>query len=198
MAAVLVALSAATGAAAAVVAPVADAGVGRAPDCTRPYTDASPWNRPIPPSATYDSNSAARVKAIGGSLSSDPTQFTYPVYYATAATPKRTVTLSGWLSRSNAAGSTFSNIEKATVQVRVPAGAAPASGSDAQVIIVDLSTGHEWGFFNFRAVRGGFVAQNGYRYNVGSNGAPTVNANGNGFVARGAGISLPRWARASV
>ncbi|MGI9657402.1 MAG: hypothetical protein ACR2OD_00730, partial [Gaiellaceae bacterium] len=163
-------------------------GVGQAPDCTRPYTDASPWNTAIPASATYEANSAARVGAIGGNLSSDPTQFTYPVYYASAATPKRAVTLSGWLSQSNADGSTFANIQNATVQVPVPAGAAPAAGSDAQVIIIDLSTGDEWGFFNFGAAGAGFQATNGYRYNVGWNGAPTTNANGNGFVARGAGV----------
>ena len=166
----------------------AHAGVGQAPDCTRPYTDASPWNTPIPSSAAYESNSAARVNAIGVNLSSDPTQFTYPVYYATAATPKRTVTLSGWLSRSNADGSSFSNIQNARLEARVPTGAAPASGSDAQVIIIDLTTGFEWGFFSFRAVGAGFEAQNGYRYNVGANGAPIANANGSGFVARGAGI----------
>ena len=166
----------------------AHAGVGQAPDCTRPYTDASPWNTPIPASATYEANSAARVGAIGGNLSSDPTQFTYPVYYATAATPKRPVTLSGWLSQSSSDGGTFGNTQNATVQVPVPAGAAPASGSDAQVIIIDLSTGDEWGFFNFGAAGAGFQAVNGYRYNVGGNGAPATNANGNGFVARGAGV----------
>ncbi len=183
------ALAAALFAALLATTDAAQAGVGEAPECTRPYSDASPWNTPIPAGAGYLPNSAARVNAIGGNLSSDPTQYTYPVYYATASTPKRPVTLSGWFSRTRPDGTTFTNIQKTTVQVPVPAGAAPASGSDAQVIIIDRASGREWGFYNFGAAGpGAYRAQNGYRYSVGLNGAPATNANGNGFVARGAGV----------
>lgn len=167
---------------------VAHGGVGQAPDCTRPYSDASPWNTPIAAGAAYESDSQARVNAIGGNLSSDPSQYTYPVYYATSSTPIRPVKVSGWLSRSSANGATFGNIESPTVQVRVPAGAQPAAGSDAQVIIIDLTTGDEWGFYNFAAAAdGSLTAANGYRYATQGSAAP-VHPRGNGFAARGAGI----------
>ncbi len=166
----------------------AQAGIGSPSDCTRPYSDASPWNTRIATGVPYEPNSAARVAAIGGSLSSDPTQFTYPVYYATASTPTRQVQLSGWLSRSSPDGATFGNVANATVQVPVPAGAAPAAGSDAQVIIVDLATGYEWGFFNFATTQAGtLTAVNGYQYAFAGSATP-VHAHGNGFVARGGGV----------
>ena len=166
----------------------AHAGVVPEGSCTPPYQASSPWNTPIGVAPVYESNTAARVNAIGGNLSSDPTQFTYPVYYATASTQTREVQLSGWFSRANADGTTFTNHENATVQVPVPPGAAPASGGDAQVIIIDRSTGKEWGFFNFSAGPGNtFTAANGYGYTVNGSATP-VHAHGNGFVARGAGV----------
>ncbi len=166
----------------------AHAGVVPEGSCSPPYQASSPWNTPIVVGPAYEPNTAARVNAIGGSLSSDPTQFTYPVYYATASTPTRQVQLSGWFSRANADGTTFTNHESATVQVPVPPAAAPASGSDAQVIIIDRSTGKEWGFFNFSTGAGNtFTAANGYGYTVNGSATP-VHAHGNGFVARGAGV----------
>ena len=164
----------------------AQAGVGQAPDCTRPYSDASPWNTPIA-GATYAADSAAKLNAIGGNLSSDPTQYTYPVYYADASTPRRTVTINGAFSQTDPSGSSFANSSRTSVQAPIPAGAAPAAGSDAQVIIIDRSTNQEWGFYNFSGSGGSYVAQNGYVYNIGADGVPS-SASGVGFVARGAGV----------
>ena len=98
----------------------AHAGVVPEGSCSPPYQASSPWNTPIGVGPAYEADTAARVNAIGGNLSSDPTQFTYPVYYATAATPTREVQLSGWFSRANADGTTFTNHENETVKVPVP------------------------------------------------------------------------------
>lgn len=89
----------------------AHAGVVPEGSCSPPYQASSPWNTPIGVGPAYEADTAARVNAIGGNLSSDPTQFTYPVYYATAATPTREVQLSGWFSRANADGTTFTGRE---------------------------------------------------------------------------------------
>lgn len=47
--------------------------------CARPYTATSPWNTPVG-AAPQHPRSAFHIGALTGSLSSDPTQYTYPVY----------------------------------------------------------------------------------------------------------------------
>ncbi|MFQ5425726.1 MAG: hypothetical protein ACE5EV_01440, partial [Gaiellales bacterium] len=85
-------------------------GIGRPGSCLRPYSDTSPWNRPLGVSPAYDVNSKARVAALGsGPLTSDPTQFTPPVYYADSATPRPRVKVSGWYSNVTRGGKRLVN-----------------------------------------------------------------------------------------
>src|SRR5438876_12242481 len=61
---------------------------------TRPYSATSPWNTPIS-SPVYDPHSADMVAMLkqtrnGGAITSDPTVYTYPVFWAVANNPKRT------------------------------------------------------------------------------------------------------------
>ena len=68
-----------------------------AADCRRPYADDSPWNTPIREEAAV----LDRDLGIRGELSSSPEQYTYPVYYVSSATPRRTVAVSGWFSNGS-------------------------------------------------------------------------------------------------
>jgi hypothetical protein len=54
----------------------------------RPYTVDSAWNAPIPPGAAIDPHSRALVATIDGPLTSDPNQFSYPVYSIDDTTPR--------------------------------------------------------------------------------------------------------------
>ncbi len=55
--------------------------------CVRPYSDSSPWNTAIGGAPAYAPDSGRRVGQINGELSSDPSQFTYPVYTAARSRP---------------------------------------------------------------------------------------------------------------
>ena len=54
----------------------------------RPYANDSAWNTPIPRGAAIDPHSREMVATIGGPLTSDPNQFSYPIYSINAATPR--------------------------------------------------------------------------------------------------------------
>ena len=155
--------------------------------CARPYAATSPWNTPVG-GAPRHPRSAFHVGALTGALSSDPNQYTYPVYGVTAATPLQTVTVSGWFSNVTDGGRRLVNQRGGTVRLPVPPGAAPAPGSDAQIILVDHATGDEWGASRFARTAGGYRAWNVYHYNVAWSGVPPSAANGGSFANRGAGV----------
>jgi hypothetical protein len=75
-----------------------------------------------------------------------------------------------------------------TLSLPVPPGAAAAAGSDAQIVIVDRSTGDEWGAWQLRQAGDGFRAENGYHYNTRWSGVPPRSPNGSPFGSRGAGV----------
>jgi hypothetical protein len=76
----------------------------------------------------------------------------------------------------------------ATVKLPIPARAAPAAGGDAQIVIVDRSTGDEWGAWRVRRAGREWRAENGYHYNVRWSGVPPRAADGMPFGSRGAGV----------
>jgi hypothetical protein len=70
------------------------------------------------------------------------------------------------------------------VHVRLPDDARAAAGTDAQLIVVDPTTGDEWGFWQLeREASGSWTATNGYHYNTRWSGVPP-----RGFGSRGAGV----------
>lgn len=113
----------------------------------RPYTFESPWNTPIPANAVEDSNSAAMIGTISGSLRSDPTQYTYPVYLADSTTPRVTMTCSGTASTINQDGTRTSSSQMSGVPI--PASATASSGTDGQIVIIDRTTGDEYDIWQF-------------------------------------------------
>jgi 3-phytase len=165
----------------------------RPSSCPRPYAGSSPWNTPIGATPAYDPDSDLHVSALAGRLSSDPTQYTYPVYYVTSTTPLQAVRFTGWYSNVTNGGQTLTN-ERAgenidSVLLPLPPEAEPAAGSDAQIVLVDPVTGDEWGASHLeRDADGNLSAWNVYHYNTAWSGVPPYDASGDPFFARGAGV----------
>lgn len=155
-------------------------------ECNRPYAPDSPWNTPIG-DATYHPRSADFVSRIRGPLTSDPSQYTYPVYRVTADTPLQTVRVDGIYS--NVSDERTLNVQRGgTVRLPIPDGAAAASGSDAQIILVNEETGDEWGAWRLQRSSGGWQIENGYHYDTRWSGVPPAALDGKPFGSRGAGV----------
>jgi hypothetical protein len=121
--------------------------------CPVPYTSSGPWNKPISATPTVDPASPSEVATMSTNtpypmLGSDPTQYTMPVYIVSSQTPRQAVYVAS--SYSNVTGSTTLVHQTAVqLQIPMPPGTEPASGSDAQTVIWDRDTGEEWGFWQF-------------------------------------------------
>lgn len=150
--------------------------------CDRPYADSSPWNVPIGRSAS-DTRSATYVRNLGDRLSSDPAQYTYPVYEVARGTPPETVSLSGLYSNVTHGGRRLVRRSDAVISLPIPNEARAAAGSDASIVIVDRRTGDEWGIWQLSRGSGGWTGRNGYHYNTRWSAVPP-----SGFGSRGAGV----------
>lgn len=159
------------------------------PDCTRPYAADSPWNTPLGPAPAYDPQSDFYLTAIQGTLSSNPEEYTFPVYEVGTGTPRASVPLDGWFSSVSAGGFFLANQRGGTVDLPIPPGAGPAAGDDAQVVLVDPLTGDEWGASSLTPdLAGGWTAWNAYLYNTAWSGVPPHDASDRPFFPRGAGV----------
>jgi hypothetical protein len=159
----------------------------RGADCTRPYSDDSPWNRPI-------GRVRARPAGLPERLTSDPSQYTYPVYEVTSRTPLQTVRFDGWYSRVFAGGKRLVNVRGGSrsdevARVPIPAHAQAADGSDAQVIVVNRDTGEEWDMSNVtRRSDGTYDVLNVGRYHTTWSAVPPLDEDRNPYFLRGAKI----------
>ncbi len=160
-----------------------------AADCHRPYTRSSPWNDPLGPTPTYHPESDSYIDELDGKLTSDPTQYTSPVYEVSEETPRVRVHLSGRFSDVSRNGSVLEILDLESVDLPIPEGAEPAEGSDAKIILLDPATGDEWGLWKLeRNEDGNLSAVNGYHYNIRWSGVPPRDASGRPFHSRGAGV----------
>jgi predicted phosphodiesterase len=150
----------------------------------RPYSDTSPWNTLLGPDPVIDPNSTIYIDSFGPeTLSSDPTQYTYPIYKVTTATPLKTVYISGWYSNT-VSETVLQNQGGGSVMVPIPDGAHEAAGSDAQIVIWNPETGDEWGFYHaYENLNGTWNVTNGFHYNTQYSAVPP-----SGFASRGAGV----------
>jgi hypothetical protein len=158
-------------------------GAAAAGSCARPYSPASPWNTPI-------AAGARRVDGLrlSGPLTSDPTQYTYPLYRVRGDTPRRTLRVDGVYSNVTDGGRRLSLARRVSVRIPIPGGVKAAAGSDAQVVLVNPGTGDEWGAWQLRPEGDGFRAQNAYHYNPRWSAVPPRTADGRPFGSRGAGV----------
>jgi hypothetical protein len=151
--------------------------------CDRPYADSSPWNVPIGRKPNYDARSRTYAANLGDRLSSDPNQYTYPVYEVTRSTARETVRLSGLYSNVTANGRRLVRQTDTTIRLPIPNGARAAAGSDSSIVIVDRSTGDEWGIWRLDRGSNAWTGTNGYHYNTRWSAVPP-----SGFGSRGSGI----------
>jgi hypothetical protein len=77
-----------------------------------------------------ESEVEAMVDAIEDELTSDPTQYTYPVYEVSSETPTRPVELSGVFSEVYDGGRSVRMVKEPTVELPIPPDAAAAKGRD--------------------------------------------------------------------
>ena len=156
--------------------------------CWRPYSASSPWNQPIGRHPRYTSWSAGGIVGLDRALTSDPTQYTYPVYEVGADTPAVRLTVEGTWSNVVDDGRRLEVSRDVAVEVPLPPTAVAAAGSDAQIVIVDRTHGDEWGAWRLRRDPDGWRAENAYHYNIRWSGVPPVAPDGTPFGSRGAGL----------
>jgi hypothetical protein len=114
----------------------------------RPFSDASPWNTPIAQAPALDTNSDALVADLAASSASTPfiwiniREYSIPVYWADASTPRQNVSV------TVLAGQGFGSGTPTSAAVPIPAGAVPAAGTDRHLCIIDKQTHTEWGMWD--------------------------------------------------
>jgi hypothetical protein len=151
----------------------------------RPYSDESPWNTPIgrnPPIDRYSDELIATLIATrtGGAITSDPDQYSYPVYFVDETTPRRRVRCATYKCTVVSLGQTRRTQQ--LDEVPIPLQLRPSSGSDGQVIIIDTRFGVEYNFWQIRREGDGWAASNGSIYSIYGDGAPAE------YGSRGAGV----------
>jgi hypothetical protein len=154
--------------------------------CKRPYAADSPWNVPV-------GRVQGRPAGLSDRLTSDPSQYTFPVYEVTSRTPLRTVRYDGWYSRVFAGGTRLVNVRAGesggTARVPIPAHARAAAGYDSQVIIVNRDTGEEWDLsFVTRRPDGSYDASNVGHYETTWSAVPPLDDDDKPYFLRGAKI----------
>jgi hypothetical protein len=110
----------------------------------RAYTETSPWNTKIPADPVLDRKSAAWIKDVGP-LTANVSSFTFPVYAVRGhSTDKVTYTASGIAAVISADGASQTRPADGQIDIPMPEGAVAATGSDGQIIVLDLDTGDEY------------------------------------------------------
>lgn len=157
-----------TVAASATVAPTLDASFNAAPGTFRAFSAASYWNTPLPSSGVLHPSSAAYVAWLkanmtNGYLSLGDGAFSMPIYWSTSADPLVTI------NPTNGPTTTF----------RLPAAAAPMTGNDQAMLIIDRTTNQDVQLFEFS------------RSPLGATGIARYYLNSNGLAGDVAGSSQP-------
>lgn len=151
----------------------------------RPYSDTSAWNQPIGDQPVYDRRSEELIATIGrsktdGVITSDASQYSYPVYFVDRDTPRWDVPCRKYACTIvTTSGATTTAVLR---DVPIPERAQPSSGTDGNMIIVDLATGTEYNFWQMRRRAQGWEASNGSIYNITWDGMPPT------YGSRGAGL----------
>lgn len=186
--------------------------------CTPPYDSKSPWNKPLR-NVTYKQTSKFYKNGTTNSsllaldkltLTSDTSQYTYPIYYVNNSMPLRTVRFHGVLSEvqdlngDNRDDQTIRHrADTGRLQTRIPNGIQNSAGSDGSVIIINTDTGEEYGFWQVTTESASprwklfsnneYEVNNGYAYRLNYSGyPPSVDpikaSNERQFLSRGAGV----------
>jgi hypothetical protein len=157
--------------------------------CERPYSDNSIWNVPVDWAVAriHPQNGLMMAAFFEGSdwIGSDATQYTANIYLVTNSTLVQPVVMREFRFRDAIDDITIHYGEPGgTVWMPLPADARPAPGTDAQLAVVNLDSGEEWGIiYGLIDSFGHWSAGGTYRYHIRNSGVPPL-----GFAQRGAGI----------
>ncbi len=173
--------------------------------CWRPYSEASPFNRPLPAEPQLAPNSSAIVNQlmswgearglVVGQPEGNDEDYGHPVYYASPEDPLYTIHCTRWTHSCPIEG----------MQVHIPAAARPASGTDAHMAVIEQQNGWEYDFWQVHTQplppAGGTIdISHGGRTRWGTPGATGL---GSGATAAGFGleagvIRAEEWASATA
>ena len=146
--------------------------------CWRPYSDSSPFNVGTGTAPRQASNSAPIVtRTLGfgtagtrggplftGGVADTTSDYDHPLYYSKPTDPLYTIRCRKWISACTVDG----------MQVRIPAQARPAGGSDAHLAVIDQAAGREYGFWETESLPAGggtlYIGHGGYTP-IGTSGA---------------------------
>ncbi|MFL5910941.1 MAG: hypothetical protein ACJ768_10275 [Gaiellaceae bacterium] len=115
------------------------------PACWRPYSDASPFNRPLPARPRLARGSAAMVQRVTGwgppspysvGEQDTPNDFAHPTYWSRLSDPRFLVRCAG--------------CEIDGLRIRIPVAARPAGGSDHHLAVVAQGNGREYDLWRAR------------------------------------------------
>jgi hypothetical protein len=151
----------------------------------RPYDPSSAWNTPINSAARADANSDAMIATIGmskngGAISSDASQFSYPVYFADRSTPRWDLQCSKY--DCTIVTSKDTEVTSTIKGVPIPDNAKPSTGTDGNLIVIDRVTGAEYNLWQARRTETGWKISNASVYNIFWDAMPER------YGSRGAGI----------
>ena len=150
----------------------------------RPYSSNSVWNTPIGDNSIYDPHSKDMIATIGlegeGRITSDPNQYSYPVYYADVNTPRWDIPCVRYACTVVEQQQTLTT--PVLHNVPIPYDARPSSGTDGQMIIIDRLTFTEYDLYEANHTATGWTVSNASTYNILWDGTPQR------YGSRGAGV----------
>jgi hypothetical protein len=152
----------------------------------RPYADSSAWNTPISASPQVDPQSREFVAGIAktadrGFITSDPTQYTYPVYEADGETPRYDIPCTWY--KCMITHPSDEPVRVATLKnVPIPPLAQPSAGSDGAMIVIDTDSGTEYDLWMARRDGDSWSVGNASVYSIAADGMPET------YGSRGAGV----------
>lgn len=141
----------------------------------RPYTPSSPWNTPIAADPVYDRFSEQRIATLAdtiseGKFSLKADRFTFTVYYADETTPRHHIRCVVY--RCTVVQDHDTRHPRILRDVPIPDDAQPSPGDDL-MIVVDTTTGAEYGLYHPRRIEGSWEVDNAYSYSVFYDGVPS-------------------------
>lgn len=159
----------------------------------RPYSDDSPWNTPIEPNPGLDPHSEEMITTFGlegdGNIYTTTDIYSYPVYFVDGSSPRWDVSCTEYKCNI------WSPVEVIKTHllkdVPIPPNARPSSGSDAHLIIIDITNLAEYDLRGLTQTSTDWSVKNGAVYNLLWDGTPTRYGTGGAGVPYYAGLVRP-------
>lgn len=116
--------------------------------CWRPYSDSSPFNRPLPPNPRLVGNSSAIVDTLTSwgqpadlraGIADTGSDWDHPIYFASASDPVFTVHCTASWGKCEIEGE----------QIHIPQAARAAGGGDAHMTVIDQAGGWEYDLYKY-------------------------------------------------